>query len=220
MKRALCFLLLLIMIVPVLLLPASAAEEYIFYPYTLPVAFDSTELTPETSGDFAGWFSGDFIVSDGRYSLSIISSDGNSFVSAAPFDINFESPGTDGADRSFKGYANFDLTFFDGSYFSGVPCYIRVLEFDGTTLCTVGPDSAADSEVKTLWRGTTLSLFTLTLSAVTPMDSVMNTFSVLCDCVNRSFDIVIKNPYLSAFAAAGLIILCIPIYVQLKKATH
>ena len=205
MKRVLCVLLILALSVPVLLVPASAAEEYVFE-WVNPEAVvldDSYEMLPLSGYAFAY----DGVIPDGYYTLRFFSSLDPSFYLAVNDPFYFVCSSDDEDILSIPVF----LEVYDGDEGESLYCDILFGSFGTAVVCAFGVDGD--------FVGIDSSLI-LVLTAVPAINFVVNATSHLSTTITSVFQIITENPLFAAFAAAGLVITCIPIFVDLKKSTR
>lgn len=205
MKRVICVLLLLALTVPVLLLPASAAEEYVFE-WVNPEAMmlDDSYLFNGFSGSF---FVCQSLVPYDFYAVFSESVLGFSFIDYRHVH-SLEQFGLD-----YDGVV-FSVPFLDddgselGLSLDFVMCYV---EENGDFFTVIGCASTQSID---------FSGMSLTLTPVPPMDLIAMQFSDFTSVVNHIFTIIVETPLLAVFTAAGLVLVCIPLYIRARKSVH
>ena len=120
-----------------------------------------------------------------------------------------------------------DLVYVDDPPIPGILADVTLLvgdvSYSGQVFCGyIEPDNITafvalpDSEISVLFDTAESARFTL----IPPMEFVMDGFSSLLFWIDSVWQLIQDNALLASFAASGLVILCVPIFIQLKKASH
>lgn len=215
MKRTLCVMLLLVLAVPVLLIPASASEVYVFEYLDPQVSFLAESITLPLQGDTNFVYEGR--LPEGRYSFSLV------VVDQYSSSLSFEFP-----EPLVVAYTPTDDGFISKSFgqvisrqHSDQGVSEKVLEGE----LVLNYISSSDITLLSLISNGEPELLSSTCSSailtpIYPMEVILGAFDSLTSCVKNVFQLIAENPLLASFAAAGLVILCVPIFISLKKASH
>lgn len=211
MKRVLC-LLLLALTVPVLLIPASAAEEYVFEWVNPEVMLLGDAFSFGAFEDMFLMFDG--LLPEGTYRVDFYNDsaefDLSCFLSEA---VCLEYSDYDGQLGCFISCV---ISFQSDAESFVLPLSMFVVVDEADNMTGVQFYNPETSQVIDLAAEFDYMVFT----PVATMDVIMNGFASLNTTTDSIFQLITENALLASFAAAGLIIVCVPIFIALKKSAR
>ena len=201
MKRIFFLLVALILCVSVLAVPAFAAEpdEYIFEVFEPVSLYSDYEFFPIGSSYTSA--ACEHRLPEGSYDVYV-------------FDDNEQ--------RLFCGSVTVDYSYLHEVEDVTFPYSLSLVDLDGSTYELYIFDVYDVFGVTMLGlvtEGTSIKIMT-TVKFVPSEDAFDVPFALISDLMQRLFQLITDNPLLSALCAASLILVCIPLFVDLKKSAR